>query len=1070
MKFIADFHIHSHFSLATSKDLIPEYLDYWARIKGISLVATGDFTHPGWIKELREKLIPAEPGLFTLKPGLRLKLPFANAETENREVRFILSAEISNIYKKNGKVRKVHNLLYAPDFETVEKMQQELVKIGNITSDGRPILGLDSRNLLELSLNISKDIFFVPAHIWTPWFSALGEKGGFNSVEECFEDLTDYVYAVETGLSTDPALNWMCSFLDRFTLLSNSDAHSPEKLGRNANMFDCDMDYFTVIDAIKRADGKTFLGTIDMYPQEGKYHYDGHRKCGVCWNPVETLRNRAVCPVCGRRVVIGVASRIALISDRTDITQRPNRCNFRSIIPLPEILSEIYGAGEASKKIKQVYGSLIQKLGSEFEILLYKDIEAIHAAGGPVLAEAIRRMRSGQILIREGYDGEYGVIKVFRPGEANRYEAGEKLFIESATQGETIPKRKLLNFDLAEYRDLIEQNYTLDAPEESVEEASGDWLASFNTEQKQAVMHHTGPALVLAGPGTGKTRVLTSRVACLIHQYGVDPAAILAVTFTNKAAGEIRERLEKSIDADSLAKLTVTTFHALGLQMLKENVLITGRSEGFLLAADEERIALLQQITSGKERECRKLAAEISLAKQNLQTPEDISDADLQLIFRKYQDALAGTNAFDLDDLIYLPYQLLRADDKLRKQYAERFRWIMIDEYQDINYSQYHLVKQFIPDSEINLFAIGDPNQAIYGFRGSDVAFIRRFTDDYSDARLYQLKKSYRCTDRILQASTQVLNLVAEDSPKGTSRGLKLHIDTLATDRAEAEFMARKIDELMGGTQFHSMDRGLQRDADDDTGSFSDFAVLCRTRAQMEVIETVFTDRNIPYQVVGRDSFFSREPLKSVLDVLSYLVSGGNKLTEVVLKAKQIDPTAFLNINLTDAVTGILKQILGYFPGLTEEKHASLLQKLMSIAASFGTDVTGFLYHIRLGAGVDTWDSKAERVSLMTIHASKGLEFGCVFIPGCEEGIIPYSLNFDKPDMDEEKRLLYVGMTRASKYLYLMHALKRRLSNRDLQLPRSPFLENIEQNLFEIAVREKKKEKEKAADTQLKLF
>jgi DNA helicase II / ATP-dependent DNA helicase PcrA len=1070
MKFIADFHIHSHFSLATSKDLIPEYLDYWARIKGIGLVATGDFTHPGWVKELREKLIPAEPGLFKLKPELRLNLPFANAEIENREVRFILSSEISNIYKKNGKVRKVHNLLYAPDFGTVEKMQQELTKIGNITSDGRPILGLDSRNLLELSLNISKDMFFVPAHIWTPWFSVLGEKGGFNSVEECFEDLTDYIYAVETGLSTDPALNWMCSFLDRFTLLSNSDAHSPEKLGRNANVFDCDMDYFSVIDAIKRADGKTFLGTIDMYPQEGKYHYDGHRKCGVCWNPVETLRNRAVCPVCGRRVVVGVASRIAQISDRTDISLRPNRRNFHSIIPLPEILSEIHGMGGASKKIKQIYAGLLQKLGCEFDILLHKDVETIRAGGGPVLAEAIRRMRNGQILIQEGYDGEYGIIKMFNPGEANLYEEGEKLFMGEAVQGETLLKHKLLNFDLAEYRSLIEQHYALDAPEISGEEESRDWLASFNTEQKQAVMHHTGPALVLAGPGTGKTRVLTSRVACLIHQYGVDPATVLAVTFTNKAAGEIRERLEKSLGPDTLAKLTVTTFHALGLWILKDNLQMTGRSEGFLLAADEERIALLQQITSGKERESRKLLADISMAKQNLQCPEDISDPDLQLIFGKYQDALAETNAFDFDDLIYLPYRLLRADEKLRKQYTDRFRWIMIDEYQDINYSQYHLVKQFLPDNENNLFAIGDPNQAIYGFRGSDVEFIRRFTDDYSGARLYQLKKSYRCTDRILQASTQVLNLVAEDSLKGTSRGLKLRIDTLLSDRAEAEFMARTIDELMGGMQFHSMDRGLQRDADDDMGSLSDFAVLCRTRAQMDIIETVFADRNIPYQVVGRESFFSRDPLKSVLDVLSYLVSGGNKLSGAVLMAKKVDLMVFRDINLTGSVTGILKQIVEHFPGLTDEKHVSLVQKLLGISASFGTDIAGFLHHIRLGAGVDTWESKAERVSVMTIHASKGLEFGCVFIPGCEDGLIPYSLNFDKPDMEEEKRLLYVGMTRASKYLYLMHALKRRLINRELQLPRSSFLENIEQNLFEMAVREKKKGREKAADSQLKLF
>ncbi|HEY4784790.1 MAG TPA: UvrD-helicase domain-containing protein [Bacteroidales bacterium] len=1067
MNFIADFHIHSHFSLATSKELDPEHLDYWARIKGIGLIATGDFTHPGWIKELREKLIPAEPGLFKLKPELRIKLPFTHAETENREVRFLLSSEISNIYKKNGKVRKVHNLLYAPDFETVEKMQQELSKIGNITSDGRPILGLDSKNLLDLALHISKDIHFIPAHIWTPWFSVLGEKGGFNSVEECFEDLTEHIFAVETGLSTDPALNWMCSFLDKFTLVSNSDAHSPDRLGRNANMFNCSMDYHRIFEAMKRADGETFLGTIDLYPQEGKYHYDGHRKCNVCWNPVETLRNRAVCPVCGRRVVVGVASRIAQISDRTDISQRPNRREFKSIIPLPEILSEIYESGESSKKVKQIYFNLLQKLGSEFDILLHNDMETIESAGGPVLAEAIRRMRNGQIIIKEGFDGEYGVIKVFNPGEAKLYEAGEKLFLD--TKVATVPKRKLLNFDLAEYRSLMEQHYALDgAPEEPDEQETKDWLASFNPEQKQAVMHHEGPALVLAGPGTGKTRVLTSRIACLIDHYGADPANILAVTFTNKAAGEIRERLEKSIETESVRKLTVTTFHALGLRILEENLARTGRSEGFLLAGDEERLALLHQITGKKEQECKKLAVEISLVKQNLETEEDIVVHELKAVFKKYQETLIEANTFDLDDLIYLPNLLLHFSGELKEQYTKRFQWIMIDEYQDINYGQYQLIKRLLPPTDGNLFVIGDPNQSIYGFRGSDITFIRRFTEDHPAARSYQLKKSYRCTDRILLASTQVLNLTADDTLKGTSRGLKLRIDTHTTDRAEAEFIARTIDQLMGGLQFHSMDRGLQADNDSEINSLSDFAVLCRTRAQMEVIETVFTERNIPYQMVGRESLFTREPLKTALDILSYLVSKDNILTLAVLQEKNIDLKIFSDLVADENVHDLLLQIIDRISTISGEKQEYQVQKLLDMAASFGTDVTGFLHQIRLGAGVDTWESKAERVSVMTMHASKGLEFGCVFIPGCEDGIMPYSLYFDKPDIAEEQRLLYVGMTRASKYLYLSHAIKRRMNNRELQLPRSPFLENIEQNLFEMSAREKKKEKE--PDTQLKLF
>lgn len=461
MRFIADLHIHSHYSMATSKQLNPEYLDYWARIKGIGLIATGDFTHYKWIAELKEKLEPAEEGLFRLRPELRIKLPFENSAFEHSEVRFILSAEISNIYKKNGKVRKVHNLIYAQSFDVVEKMQAQLSKIGNITSDGRPILGLDSRNLLELALECSPDIFFVPAHIWTPWFSVLGEKGGFNSIEECFGDLSGHIYALETGLSTNPALNWMCSFLDKYTLLSNSDAHSPDRLGRNANVLNCDFSYTNVIEAIKNGDGKTFIGTIDFYPQEGKYHYDGHRKCNVRWNPVETLKHRAICTVCGKRVVVGVASRIAQLSDRTDIIKRPNRRDFYSIIPLPEILAEITGTGESSKKVKQLYFDLLAKCGSEFDILLNHPLEYIYKTGGVLVAEAIKRMRNGEVIIHEGFDGEYGVIKVFQPGETTEFEADESMYMDTA-ENRIKKEQKLLNFDLAEYRRLVEEHYTLE--------------------------------------------------------------------------------------------------------------------------------------------------------------------------------------------------------------------------------------------------------------------------------------------------------------------------------------------------------------------------------------------------------------------------------------------------------------------------------------------------------------------------------------------------------------------------------------------------------------------------------
>jgi uncharacterized protein (TIGR00375 family) len=313
-------------------------------------------------------------------------------------------------------------------------------------------LGLDSHDLLEICLNASPDIFLVPAHIWTPWFSVLGEKSGFDSVEECFGNLSSHIFAVETGLSTDAPLNWMCSFLDRFALLSNSDAHSPEKLGRNANRFDCEMNYTSLFNALKNTEGNEFAGTIDFYPQEGKYHYDGHRNCGICWNPLETLQHKGICPVCKKKVVLGVVTRIAQLSDRNDINERPNKKACLYTIPLTEILSEIYGAGASSKKVMHQYYQLIKRFGSELNILLNKDFETLEQENEYILSEAIRRMRNGEVYIQEGFDGEYGQIKVFTNEEVKGLKTGKNF--EKNNKTEPTNHRKLLNFDLTEYQRL----------------------------------------------------------------------------------------------------------------------------------------------------------------------------------------------------------------------------------------------------------------------------------------------------------------------------------------------------------------------------------------------------------------------------------------------------------------------------------------------------------------------------------------------------------------------------------------------------------------------------------------
>ena len=446
-KFIADFHIHSKYSMATSKQLTPKWLDYWSRIKGISVMGTGDFTHPKWLAELQEQLEPAEQGLFTLKPEFREVADWV----PQGKTRFMLTAEISSIYKKGGKTRKVHNILWAPSFELAQKVQDEFIRRGfNIKSDGRPIIGLDSRDLLELVLAISEDIKLVPAHIWTPWFSALGAKSGFDSIEECYGDLEPYIFAVETGLSSDAPMNWMCSSLDKYALLSNSDAHSPEKLGRNANIFNCEMSFNGIVQALKDKKSKTFIGTIDTYPQAGKYHYSGHRKCEVCSTPDEVLAHKFLCPTCKKPYTLGVMDRVAQLADRADISSCYARQSIDYIISLPELLSHIHGVSETSKKIKTLYPTIIKELGTEFGILTEISISDIAQKTDGFIAEGIRRMREGEIIVSEGFDGEYGEIQVFTKEELESYKTNSS-FVPKKNK---IKKAKRELFDLEKYKEL----------------------------------------------------------------------------------------------------------------------------------------------------------------------------------------------------------------------------------------------------------------------------------------------------------------------------------------------------------------------------------------------------------------------------------------------------------------------------------------------------------------------------------------------------------------------------------------------------------------------------------------
>jgi len=416
--FIADFHVHSPYSRATSRSCDLIGLWRWARAKGIHVIGTGDFTHPAWIRDVKRLLQPAEPGFWKLaKPPVEEALP--GITPEDLDIRFVLTAEVSSIYKRHGKVRKVHNLLFVPDLESVSRVNGRLRRIGNIESDGRPILGLDSRDLLEVLLEEAPQGFLVPAHVWTPWFSLFGSKSGFDSVDECFGDLSHHVFALETGLSSDPDMNRRISALDRFTLISNSDCHSPQKLGREANRFRTEYSYFAIRDALKDP-SRGFEGTLEFYPEGGKYHLDGHRKCETRLTPEETRARRGSCPVCGKPVTEGVAHRVFELADRDTPYYGPGATGYVSVIPLQEMLSEVVHVGPDSKTVAAEYARLVSSFGSELNVLLHAPVEDVHSKGWELLAEALKRMREGRVIRNAGYDGQYGTIRVFEDREIKR--------------------------------------------------------------------------------------------------------------------------------------------------------------------------------------------------------------------------------------------------------------------------------------------------------------------------------------------------------------------------------------------------------------------------------------------------------------------------------------------------------------------------------------------------------------------------------------------------------------------------------------------------------------------------
>ena len=426
MRFVADFHIHSKYSRAVSPLMDLVNLDKWARIKGINVLGTGDFTQPKWFESIKKELEPAEPGLFKLRGSVS-------------PTRFILTAEISCIYKKGGKVRKIHIIIFAPSIEVVEKINFKLGQIGNLKADGRPILGLDAKELVKIVLAANENCLVVPAHAWTPWFSVFGSKSGFDSLEECFDEYTKYIYAIETGLSSDPAMNWRLSQLDKVNLISNSDAHSLGKIGREANVFDTELSYEGIAAALKakrpRGYPSKFLYTIEFFPEEGKYHYDGHRLCNVSLTPQQSKKYNNICPKCGKPLIIGVLNRVEELADRPEGFLPKDAIPFKSLIPLNEVIAEAIGVSALSKAVSKYYDNLIKNLGSELSILLEVSEKDIDKWSSAEIAKGIIKMRKGEVSIEPGYDGVYGKVKIFSGNDGmalkNKKQAQKLLFSES---------------------------------------------------------------------------------------------------------------------------------------------------------------------------------------------------------------------------------------------------------------------------------------------------------------------------------------------------------------------------------------------------------------------------------------------------------------------------------------------------------------------------------------------------------------------------------------------------------------------------------------------------------------
>lgn len=1035
----ADLHVHSKYSRATSKGLTPRHLAAWARVKGIDVVATGDFTHPQWLTELEEQLAPDGHGLLHLKDSkdLEPEIPWLSGYPLPGHAKFILSAEVSSIYKRGGKVRKVHNLVYVPTFDAAKKLNEKLSRVGNLASDGRPILGLDSRHLLEMVLETDPLAFLVPAHIWTPWFSIFGSKSGFDSVEECFGSLAQHIFALETGLSSDPEMNWMLSSLDRFRLISNSDAHSGEKLGREANLLSGPVSYEGIYRALRgEGVGHDFLGTIEFFPEEGKYHLDGHLACGVVMDPNETKAKRGICPVCGKPLTVGVLHRVMDLADREQPVRPQGQPGFVSLIPLNEVLGEIHSTGSTSKKVRANMSRLLGRLGPELHILSDVPLEDL-AKDSPVLAEAIGRMRRGEVFRQPGFDGQYGRIRVFSPDELTRMVRGAAL-VSAPNSSRAEPEKKpgkRASGDSSGALPTAPGDRQEAAAHPSTLAQSASTASCLNGRQHHAATSKDPRLLVLAGPGTGKTHTLMARIRHLLDS-DVDPRTLLVVTFTRRAAQELKDRLgEAPVRADTLHAMA----HEYWTEAYGEKPVILSEEAARRLFAEvnpeltgPKLKQAWQQLTLDRERMRRRpLPVWPKAPGQPKETPEAPSPEDHAALYAKQK---ASWNLADYTDL--LEFWLEKLETGI---YESSFKHILVDEVQDLSPLQLAIIRALAHGPTRTFFAIGDPNQSIYGFRGAVSDATRELTGFWPELTVVTLDENYRSTQPILDLAHGLFPRSAILTAKRVGDPGEIMEFTAPQALREVSWMGEKIRQLLGPTSL-TLTKGQGQ-----TLSPGDIAILVRFKGLMDPIQKALNRYGVPCSVPESEAFWADSRVKAILNAAGrFLGMAGMEGALTVacpdrLLAKGPKEIAFY-----------LRDVPPFDHLFWQSPEFGELVNAYSKQGGWA----GLLSYVNAQSELELVGRRSEKVRIMSLHAAKGLEFEVVFLPSLEDGILPFagmnmltgklSPSEIPPDESEEERLFYVGLTRAKSRLYLSHAEKRELYGRLLMLKPSRFLKKLD--------------------------